>query len=209
MGVTAQASPEAVARLASLARRLQWKLVTVGPGGPVELGLRQALAAATDYLGSEGFSPDRVAAARAEWSATKAGAVSAGAARIIAVCLAALAAEGARMLQDGRVQRPLEVDAIAMVSGLVPRWIGGPMYQADQRGLLVVRRDLIALAEHAAVFLPPELIDRMIADGQSFASLNGGRSDGQGAPLRRQRRMIPTTTAIRPRAAMPKAAMFQ
>ena len=96
--------------------------------------------------------------------------------RVIATCLAALAAEGARMLQDGRARRPLEIDAVALLSGLVPRWQGGPMFQADRRGILLLRQDLIALAEQAeisnGVFLPPDLIDRMIADAQTFASLN-------------------------------------
>ena len=76
------------------------------------------------------------------------------------------------MLQDGRARRPLEVDAVAMMSGLVPRWDGGPMFQADLRGLLLLRQDLMARAGRAAVFVPPVLIDRLIADGQTFASLN-------------------------------------
>jgi 3-hydroxyacyl-CoA dehydrogenase len=176
LALGATAAPQAVARLAALARRLNWRLVPVGPGGPVELGLRQALDGAVDHLKTEGFSAQAVADAQRAWGSLKgAGKSGAADARIIAVCLAALAAEGARMLQDGRVRRPLEVDAIALLLGLVPRWIGGPMFQADQRGVLVLRQDLIALAEHAPVFLPPVLIDRMIADGQTFAGLNGLR----------------------------------
>ena len=172
LGLGAAASPETVARVAALARRLQWRLVPVGPGGPVELGLRQALAAAGEHLAGEGISADMVTAARAAWGAVKGGALNASGQRIIAVLLAALGAEGARMLEDGRARRPLEIDAVAMLAGIVPRWIGGPMFQADQRGLLVFRRDLIALAEAAPVFLPPELLDRLIADGLTFASLN-------------------------------------
>ncbi len=179
LALSATAAPQAVARLASLARRLNWRLVPVGPGGPVELGLRQALDGAMDHLKTEGFTARAVTEAQRVWASLKvagmAGAAAAADARIIAVCLAALAAEGARMLQDGRARRPLEVDAIALLSGIVPRWVGGPMFQADQRGLLVLRQDLIALAERAPVFLPPVLIDRMIADGQTFASLNGLR----------------------------------
>ena len=162
---------ETVARLAALARRLQWRLVPVGTGGSVELGLRQALAAASDYLRQEGFSPDMVAAVKADMMATKGAATAVGTVRVTEVLFAALAAEGARMLEDGRARRAVEIDAVAMMSGLVPRWSGGPMFQADQRGLLVVRRDLIALAERDLVFLPPELVDLMIAEGLTFAAL--------------------------------------
>ena len=180
LGIGAAAAPGSVARLADLARRLQWRLVPVGPGGPVELGLRQALVAASDYLGDEGLSPDMVTAARAAFMATKGGALSKASARITAVLLAALGAEGARMLADGRARRPLEIDTVAILSGLVPRWTGGPMFQADQRGLLVFRRDLIALAERDLVFLPPELVDRLIAEGLGFASLNTNRAVSAG-----------------------------
>ena len=178
LSLTRAASPEIAARLVALARRLNWRLVPVGPGGPVELGLRQALAGAMAHLTGIGIPGETVAAALAGWAAPKAGDQPPQAGRIVAVCLAALAAEGARMVQDGRVRRPLEVDAVAMLAGLVPRWDGGPMFQADRRGLLLLRQDLIALDERSALFLPPELFDRMIADGQSFGDLNAGKAAG-------------------------------
>ena len=178
MSLTKAAVPEIAARLVALARRLNWRLMPVGPGGPVELGLRLALAGAMAHLAADGIPVETVTAALAGWTSPKAGDQPPQAGRIIAVCLAALAAEGARMVQDGRVRRPLEVDAVAMLAGLVPRWDGGPMFQADRRGLLLLRQDLIALAERSAVFLPPELIDRIIADGQTFGGLNGGKAAG-------------------------------
>ena len=176
LGLTADAAPEAVLLLAALARRLNWRLVPVGPDGPVELGLRQALAGALGHLAAEGIAPGKAAAALTDWTGPTSSLVTPQDERVIAVCLAALAAEGARMLQDGRARRPLEIDAIAMLTGIVPRWEGGPMFWADRRGLLVLRQDLIGLAERSPVFLPPELIDRLIADGRSFASLNEARS---------------------------------
>ncbi len=177
LGLTGEAGPEAVARLVALARRLTWRLVTVGPGGPIETGLLLALAGALDCLESEGISPEETSEVLGDWSQTKARtadglALVARGNRVVALCLAAMAAEGARMLEDGRARRPLEVDAVAMLSGLVPRWRGGPMFQADQRGLLVLRRDLMSLADRSVVFRTPDLIDRMIANGKTFAQLN-------------------------------------
>jgi 3-hydroxyacyl-CoA dehydrogenase len=124
--------------------------------GTAQVDTVAALAAFGMGGGKSGFLPD----------------MPPGGAKVVAICLAAMAAEGARMLQRGQVGRPLEVDAVALLSGLMPRWTGGPMFQADQRGMLVFRRDLLVLAERSDLFLPAEVIDDLIAEGQSFASLN-------------------------------------
>jgi 3-hydroxyacyl-CoA dehydrogenase len=177
LSMTEASPPEAVARVLALARRLGWRVVFAGPGGPVELGLRQALAGAVAHLEAEGAARAEITAALASYG-IGAGATSflpempRGGARLVACCLAAMAAEGARMLQRGQARRPLEIDAVALLSGLMPRWTGGPMFQADERGMLVFRQDLLTLAERSALFLPAELIDDLIAEGQSFASLN-------------------------------------
>lgn len=180
LGHGPDASPEVLLQLAALARRLNWRLVPVGPGGPVELGLRLALAQALEHLATQGIGLDLATEALAAWLRPRRPVqpqpqVQAVQARVVGTALAALAAEGARMLEDGRVARPATVDAVAMMAGLVPRWEGGPMFQADRRGLLVLRHDLMGLAEQAPVFLPCELIDGLIADGKTFASLNGAR----------------------------------
>ncbi len=178
VSITAEALPEVVARVLALVRRLNWRVVFAGPGGSIELALRQALAGAIAFLEGEGASRDFVTASLAAYG------IGSGptsflppapprADGVVSCCLAAMAAEGARMLQDGRARRPLDIDAVALLSGLMPRWEGGPMFQADQRGLLVFRQDLMQWAERSALFLPAELMDRLIADGQSFGSLNG------------------------------------
>jgi 3-hydroxyacyl-CoA dehydrogenase len=177
LSMTEDGPPDGGARLLALARRLGWRVVFVGPGGPVELGLRQALAGAVAYLEAEGTAQVDTVAALAAFGmgGGKSGFLPdmpPGGAKVVAICLAAMAAEGARMLQRGQVGRPLEVDAVALLSGLMPRWTGGPMFQADQRGILVFRRDLLVLAERSDLFLPAEVIDDLIAEGQSFASLN-------------------------------------
>ncbi|MEO8241970.1 MAG: enoyl-CoA hydratase-related protein [bacterium] len=167
----------AVAVLVALARRMNWRVVYAGPGGPIELNLRQALAAAVAYLHAAGVSPDLVTAALASYGIGT-GPLSvlppmpAGGETVVAACLLAMAAEGARMLQEGRARRPLDIDAVALMTGLMPRWSGGPMFQADLHGLLVMRKQMLDLAEEAAVFLPAELIDDLLAEGQNFASLN-------------------------------------
>lgn len=166
--------------LVALAKRLGWRLVPVGPGGPVELGLRLALAEALTCLAADGIDLDQATEALARWLRPRQQAPQDQAharrdGKVVATCLAALAAEGARMIEEGRVPRPATVDAIALFIGLVPRWEGGPMFQADQRGALVLRQDLMALAEKGAVFRPAALFDRLVADGLGFAALNEAR----------------------------------
>ena len=184
LSVRSGAAPEAVARLMAMARTLGWRLVFAGPGGPIELHLRQALAAAAVHLVGQGLDAQAVAAVQAagpaQWQAQ--GSAGAGgsapvatarqAAEITVASLAAMAAEGARMVQDGRARRPLDVDAVALLAGLLPRWMGGPMFQADQRGLSVLRQDLFRRMTDAPVFAPSALLDDLIAGGQTFGSLN-------------------------------------
>lgn len=176
LGLARGARAEVALALVALAKRLNWRLVPVGPGGPVELGLRLALAEALSSLAAEGVDLDRSTEALGRWLRPRrpAGPTEAPGLeeRVVFTCLCALAAEGARMVEDGRAPRPATVDAIALFAGLVPRWEGGPMFQADLRGALVLRRDLMALAETSEIFRPAALFDRMVADGLSFASLN-------------------------------------
>ena len=155
----------------ALARRLQWRVVI---GSTLELSLRAALAEAEVALEAAGVPAADVAAALAAHglgSGVPAGQMPAGGAGVVAACLAAMAAEGARMLMDGRALRPLDIDVVAVQAGLMPRWQGGPMYQADRLGLLVLRRDL--RLQKGGVFAVAGLIDNLIAEGKGFASLDG------------------------------------
>jgi 3-hydroxyacyl-CoA dehydrogenase len=87
--------------------------------------------------------------------------------------LSALANEGARLLDDGFAKRPSDIDHLMVAAMEFPRWRGGPMYQADLRGLMVMRADLRAWGAEAALWSPAPLIDRLIRDGQNLASLDG------------------------------------
>ncbi|MBP9952117.1 MAG: hypothetical protein KBF27_10185, partial [Cypionkella sp.] len=88
-------------------------------------------------------------------------------------CLCALANEGALLVGEGVALRPGDVDTVAILSGLVPRRLGGPMHWADQRGLLVLRSDLRhRAASQPALYTPAPLIDRLIREERHFADLN-------------------------------------
>ncbi len=89
--------------------------------------------------------------------------------------LAALANEGARLLEDGFAHRPSDIDHLMVAGFGFPRWQGGPMHQADRRGLMVLRADLRAWGTDAALWRPAALFDRLIGEGRSFAALDGDR----------------------------------
>ncbi len=173
-------APVAVQALGlALGRRLGWKLVFTGPGGPMDRRLRAALSAAIAQLEIEGLARPAIAAALGSFGI---GVSARGplpkpppeAKRVLDACLAALANQSARLISEGVARRPLDVDAAAVLHGMFPRWQGGPLFQADKRGLLVLRADLKRRAEVAPqIYAPDALFDRLIADGCDFASLNG------------------------------------
>ena len=87
--------------------------------------------------------------------------------------LSALANEGARLLDEGIARRPSDVDYLMVAGYHFPRRRGGPMHQAERRGLMVLRHDLRAWGAEAALWSPAPLIDRLIRDGQNLATLDG------------------------------------
>lgn len=177
LAIAADATVDQIAGLLALGRRLGWRVVTVGQGGPIELGLRLALDAAEQHL-ARSVPPEAVATALLAYGMGSGGgkalpAMPKGGRALVQTCLDALAAEGTRMLADGRARRPCDIDAVALFSGLMPRWLGGPMFQADQRGLLVLRADLHKVAGQPVFAISP-LLDDMIAEGKRFADLDEG-----------------------------------
>lgn len=86
--------------------------------------------------------------------------------------LAAMANDGAKLLSDGTAQAASDIDVVMVAGYGFSRTMGGPMYQADARGLMVMRRNLRIWAVEDAVWAPDPLFDTLIADGLSFASLN-------------------------------------
>ncbi|MBC2835208.1 enoyl-CoA hydratase-related protein [Paragemmobacter straminiformis] len=172
------AAPDHVARGAGLARALGWVPVVTRQGGPVVLRLATALAEAVAWVEAQAAAQDagrgvgRAALAQslAAQGIAGEGAARAGVADGIALrCLAALANEGARLVGEGIAPSAAHVDAVAIAAGLMARWTGGPMHQANRRGLMVLRRDLRGwAADDAALWTPAPLIDALIAEGRGF-----------------------------------------
>ena len=85
-------------------------------------------------------------------------------------CLYAMVNEGAKLLGDGIVARPHEVD-IAMVNAIGwPDTTGGPLWWADAIGLPAVREAMLRHAQTAGAeyWSPAPLIERLVAEGKGF-----------------------------------------
>ena len=171
-------APEAVATVLALLHRLGLSALRVQGAGGVGARLLAAGRAAAAHLAAGGQD---VAAALAGFGwpqllpePTGAAAVSPGAALAnLTPVLAALANAGARLVGQGVVQRPSDIDAALIVGHGFPRDVGGPMHWADQRGLLILRHDLHALAATAPeIWGVAPLIDDLISIGRGFDALN-------------------------------------
>ncbi|HEY0213716.1 MAG TPA: enoyl-CoA hydratase-related protein [Paenirhodobacter sp.] len=90
---------------------------------------------------------------------------------IVTRCLAELARAGTGALQQARVHRAGDVDLVAISALGFPRHRGGPLFQADRRGLLTVRKSLRAIADQDGP-APDTLWDVMIRNGRRFAELD-------------------------------------
>lgn len=87
--------------------------------------------------------------------------------------LAAMVNEGAKILMEGIAARPLEIDLVLVHGYGFPAFRGGPMQEADARGL----RAVLAAAEGNAArdgagFEVAPLLGDLLASGRNFASLN-------------------------------------
>jgi 3-hydroxyacyl-CoA dehydrogenase len=93
---------------------------------------------------------------------------------ILLRCLTAMANEGARILGEGIALRAGDID-VAMIAGFgFPRWEGGPMFWAEARGAMVLKRDIGRFAEQAPQFWQvAPLIDDLIRTGRHFRDVTG------------------------------------
>jgi 3-hydroxyacyl-CoA dehydrogenase len=78
--------------------------------------------------------------------------------------------EGARILEEGIVARPEEIDIVWIYGYGFPVYRGGPMYYADQIGLSIVYQAI--LKYQAAVgeeyWKPAPLLERLAKEGKGF-----------------------------------------
>ncbi len=158
-----------VAEAMDLARQLGWRLQITGRGGFIAPHLAQARQAAVARLAELGHAPADIAAglglvglgpgATARQKPKGAAVDDLG-----HLAMAALANEAMRRLDEGAAGTEQEVDAAALACGLLARWAGGPLYQADQRGLILLRADLMRLGG-AGRLVPCALLNRMIEQG--------------------------------------------
>ncbi|MDZ4096636.1 MAG: enoyl-CoA hydratase-related protein [Paracoccaceae bacterium] len=172
-------APDAVATVLTVVRKLgRISLRTVAPGG---VGARVAAAgrAAAAHLVARGLPEDEVAGALARFGmAGLAPVVGADQAShrdpvILSRCIGAMANEGARLVGQGVVLRPSDVDLAMVLGHGFPRWEGGPMHWADRRGLMILRRDLHDWVRDAPeIWGVAPLIDDLVAKGLSFGDMN-------------------------------------
>ena len=93
---------------------------------------------------------------------------------ILQRCLFPMINEAARILEEGKAQRPSDIDVIWAHGFGWPTYRGGPMFWADMIGLPVIVAALAArVAEGAAHLAPATLLLRLASEGRGFASLAG------------------------------------
>ena len=87
--------------------------------------------------------------------------------------LLAMVNEGAKTVEEGIALRPLDVDVVLVAGYGFPRHRGGPMKWADMQGLDQVLGEIKELAKEDALFWKPApLLEKLVAEGKSFDSLN-------------------------------------
>jgi len=87
--------------------------------------------------------------------------------------MAAMVNEGAKVVAEGIALRPLDVDVTFLYGYGFPRHRGGPMKYADMVGLPKILEDIRTFAKEDPLFWKPApLLEKLVAEGKDFASLN-------------------------------------
>ena len=94
---------------------------------------------------------------------------------VIKRCLYPLINEGARILEDGIAIRPCDIDIVYINGYGFPEVTGGPMFWADQIGLENILADIKGFQKEygGTIWEPAPLLERLVAEGKTFASLQG------------------------------------
>ncbi|MDQ3810945.1 MAG: 3-hydroxyacyl-CoA dehydrogenase family protein, partial [Chloroflexota bacterium] len=90
-------------------------------------------------------------------------------AEIVERCIYALVNEGARIVEDGTVQRASDIDVIYVNGYGFPSWRGGPMFFADRRGLKDIYDRVVQFTrELGPRWTPAPLLAELAASGGTF-----------------------------------------
>ena len=94
---------------------------------------------------------------------------------IVKRCLYPLINIGAQILDEGMAMRPSDIDIIYINGYGFPAYRGGPMHWADSIGLKNVLADIKRFhAEFGERWRPAPLLERLVAEGKTFADLQAG-----------------------------------
>ena len=90
---------------------------------------------------------------------------------ILERCLYPMVNEGAKILEEGKAHRASDIDTVWINGFAWPAHTGGPMHWADTVGLSTILERLRAYEDQlGADFKPAALLERMVAEGDSFAA---------------------------------------
>ncbi len=90
-------------------------------------------------------------------------------------CLYPLINEGAKLLEQGIAIRPCDIDIVYINGYGFPEVTGGPMFWADKQGLDNILADIKKFQEEYGgdIWEPAPLLEKLVAEGKDFASLQG------------------------------------
>ncbi len=92
---------------------------------------------------------------------------------IVARVHAAMVNEAAKILAEGIAQRPSDIDLVLVNGYAYPAWRGGPMHEADEKGIKAVLEEVEAMAAASGHgWEPAPLLREMVEAGRSFADMN-------------------------------------
>lgn len=86
--------------------------------------------------------------------------------------VAALMAEGCQCVAQGAVQRPADVDVLAVQGIGFPRRKGGPMRATQTEGLLALRKDMRVWSQESDLWTVPETLDDAIKLAAGFDAIS-------------------------------------
>lgn len=179
LGLPASCPAEPAAQAIGFLRRIGQTVVLIGPQSPMGISGRLAAAsgAALRALMTSGVAPEAIYAALTGFgmvspSLPKVEADAApremAADDIVSRWLGALANEGARLLASGLAMAASDIDLVAVHGLGLPAESGGPLHWADQRGLMILRRDLRIWGAEADVWAPVPALDTLVSAGRGF-----------------------------------------